>query len=584
MKRVYSINILIFILSCSLLSQSCTFSKQTYNIPSLPQTGGVVSTEFSDCSSQVKILTEARSSFKNKKYIKALNKASEVIKKPCSTEHYIQALEIIGDIFLQRNEIINGFRFYCEAIENSKSTSQKSRIVKKMVFITSQKKSDEFFSLLSEIRSVEIQGAVIYETGLRNFQEGKDALAMKLLNRFIENFKDHDQIPNAEAIVKIIQERYAFYPNRIGVLLPLSGFYKIAGERALQAINHAVNEVNKSNPNKSFHLFIKDTESDPHYVSQRVKELNQEKVACIIGPMITAKPAAIESNRLKIPMVTMTQQAGIPQIGDYIFRNFLTPHMQIESSLIYFIEHFGFTNFAILYPDEKYGQAFKNAFEEIIPYYKCNITDTVYYKPGQTDFSEQITRLIHGYKKLNEKGQFVEINSNEKILKNKRYRAKVNFDVLFIPDSPSMLAMIAPQLRYHDIDQIMLMGTNIWNSKKLLKMANGYIQQAVFPDGFYQEKDSEKVRAFVSSFQHVNGHKPEYIEAEAYDTALMIMNALLLPHVRSRRDLALALASINFKGGVTCPVSFNESGDAIKNLNLFTFKDDKIVLLNPCEN
>ncbi len=564
--------------------QSCSFPKQTYNIPSLPQTGGIASTELSDCSSQSKLLKETLNLFKNKNHIKALNKASEVIKRPCSVQHYNQALEILGDIFLQRNEIINGFHFYSEAIENSENSFQKSRIIKKMVSITSQKKTDEIFFLLSEIRPEEIQGTITYETGLRNFQEGKDAIALKLLNKFVGNFKEHHQIQNAVALVKKIQEKNAFDPGRIGVLLPLSGFYKAIGERALQAITLAVDEVNKSNPATPFVLYIKDTESDPLGAARKVKELNQEKVACIIGPMTNAKPAAIESNRLKIPMVTMTQKEGIPQIGDYIFRNFLTPHMQIDSSLIYFIEQFGFANYAILYPKGKYGQAFKKAFEEIVPYYKCNITDNVSYNPEQTDFSKQIKSLIHGHKKLNGNGQFVEIKNNEKRIRNKKYKAKVNFDVLFIPDSPAMVAMIAPQLRYHDIDQIMLMGTNLWNSKTLLKMTNTYIQRAVFPDGFYPEKDSEKVFNFVSSFQHLNGRKPEYFEAQAYDAALMVMHALSLSHVKSRRDLVSALGSLTFTDGITCPVSFSRSGDAVKNLNLFTVKDDKIILLSPCEN
>lgn len=580
MKNYYIMHILLILLFCSFSLQSCSPKIKPMDIPPLPKITPEIS-ESKDCFDQDRILIETQILYKNKKYKLAMKKASQILENPCSKKNYLKTLEIMGDVFVQREETVNGFHFYAEAIETSEN---KTHILEKMVFITSQKNPEQVIFLVSQIKSFHLQGEILYETGLVKFKEGKDKESLVILKTLIEGFKDHDQIQHAQSIMKTIQERYAFHSNRIGVLLPLSGYYKVAGERALQAIHHAVNEVNKSNSKNSFRLIIKDTESDPQSAIQGVRELEAQKVACIIGPMVTAQQAAVESNKMKIPMVTMTQKPDIPGIGSYIFRNWLTPKMQVETMIRYFIEELGDHNFAILYPDEHYGRVFKNVFEEIVSYYDGNITDMISYTPGDTDFSGQIKTLIHGYKKRNGHGLFVDMEENEIKERNKIYRAKVDFEVLFIPDSPSMVGMIAPQLRYHDIDRIRLMGTNLWHSKKLLEMANGYIQQAVFPDGFYREKDSEKVRAFVSSFQQFNGRKPEYIEAQAYDTALMVMQALSLPQVRSRRDLTSGLNALMFKDGVSCPVSFNESGDALKNLNLFTFRGDKIILLNACEN
>ncbi len=583
MKNYHIIHVLLILLFCSFNMQSCSSKRKPMDVPPLPEITPKIS-ESKDCFDQDRILIETQNLFKNKKYEKALNKASQILKNACSKKKYLKTLEIIGDIFVQREEILNGFHFYAEASEKSEDKKNKTRILYKIASVTSQKNPEQIISLVSNLSAAHLQGDILYETGLKKFKDGKDKESLVILKKFTSSFKEHDQIPHARSIMKIIQERYAFHSDRIGVLLPLSGYYMGAGERALNALILAIETVNKSNPKNPFRLIIKDTESDPQSAIKGVRELEAQKVACIIGPMVTAQQAGLESNKMQIPMVTMTQKPDIPKIGAYIFRNWFTPNMQVETGIIYFIEELGLTNFAILYPDEKYGRAFKKAFEEIVPYHDGKITDKISYDPGDTDFSRQIKTLIYGYEKRNEKGRFVDIKENEIKERNKIYKAKVDFDVLFIPDSPTMVGMIAPQLRYYDIDRIMLMGTNLWHSDKLLELAKNYVQEAVFPDGFDQEKESPQVQNFVSAFEKSNESFPEYIEAVAYDTALLVMNALSLHNVRSRNDFVNALKSIAFKGGVTCPVSFDKSGEPLKNLDLYKVKGNKIVLHKSCND
>lgn len=574
-------HVLFILLSCFFSFQSCTPKIKSVDIPPLPETTPKIS-DAKDCMVQDRILIETQTLFKNKKYKKALNRASQILKNPCSKKNYVSTLEIIGDIFVQRQEIVNGFQFYAEAIENSDEKNHKTRILEKMVSVAFQEKPEQVIFLISKIRSAQLQGEILYKTGLEKFKAGKDKETLVILKKFTNDFKDHDQSLHAGSIMKTIQERYAFHSNRIGVLLPLSGYYKVAGERALSALTLAIETVNKSNSQKSFRLIIRDTESDPQSAIQGLRELAAQKVACIIGPMVTAQQAGLESNKRKIPMVTMTQKPDIPGIGDYIFRNWFTPRMQVEACIAYFVEELGLANFAILYPDENYGQAFKNAFEEMVPYYNGKITDSISYTPGDTDFLGQISALIRGYETRDEQGVFVDMDDNEIKERNKIYKAKVDFDVLFIPDSPAMLGMIAPQLRYYDIDRVLLMGTNLWHSDKLLESAKEFVQNAVFPDGFDQKKESPRVHHFVTAFEGANEALPEYIEATAYDTALLVMNTLSLPYVRSKKEFVSALKTTTFKEGVTCPVSFDTSGEMLKNLDLYTVKANKIVLFKPC--
>ena len=114
---------------------------------------------------------------------------------------------------------------------------------------------------------------------------------------------------------------------------------------------------------------------------------------------------------------------------------------------MYFIDQLGVTDFAVLFPNEKFGSVFRVVFEEILTNYQCRLTDSVAYEPGQIDYSDQIVQLIRGYQRMAPEGQVIHINKSDKKLRNRRYEAQVDFQVLFIPDSLFTIAAVAPQLR-----------------------------------------------------------------------------------------------------------------------------------------
>ena len=78
----------------------------------------------------------------------------------------------------------------------------------------------------------------------------------------------------------------------------------------------------------------------------------------------------------------------------------------------------------------------------------------------------------------------------------------VDFDAIFIPDSPAKAGLIVPQLAYYDIENVYLLGTNLWHSPKLIEMAKDYVQGAIMPDGFFADSRSDRVREFPSADDH----------------------------------------------------------------------------------
>ncbi len=569
--------------SCFFIFCSCTQKKkqEIIYIPPLPViTSDSINSEI--CNEQNQKLIEIEKLFSKKSFKKALKIGTTIVESPCSLEHYREALEWIGDIFNERGEKTNAFYFYGEALNYEISNTKIQTLTNKIVAATSHMKPQKTISLLTQIQKKEMRGQILFQSGLTKIKMDNETEAVFLLNELVQHFSQHKDRDQAESILKRIKEEKEFKKNKIGVLLPLSGYYQLAGHRVLDAIQLAVREFNNKQGAIAFHLSVKDTASDPDIAVKSVRTLEKEKAACIIGPMITVRSAAIESNDLGIPMILMSQKSGVTQTGQFILRNYMTPTLQIKTGISYFLENYGFTRFAILYPNEKYGIVFKDAFMDIISQYDAQLAEMISYEPSQTDFSSQINQLITGYQKIDENGEYIDMPENEKKLRNRIYRARIDFDVLFIPDSAGMINMIAPQLKYHGIE-VDLMGTNLWNSKKLL-LAKDYVQAAVFPDGFFPESESEKVKDFVTSFFQTTGNFPEYAEAIAYDTAMIVMSALSSPSVTSRKGMVNFLQSTTFDQTITCPTSFDPQGEPVKLLKLFQVTGNEIKLIRSCDN
>jgi ABC-type branched-subunit amino acid transport system substrate-binding protein len=130
------------------------------------------------------------------------------------------------------------------------------------------------------------------------------------------------------------------------------------------------------------------------------------------------------------------------------------------------------------------------------------------------------------------------------------------------------------------IVSVLLLGTNLWHSDKLIHSAHNYVQEAIMADVFYAEDSKKNVREFIAAFEELHGQSPGFIEALAYDTAMINFHTLSNPAIRSRKDLKDALKNLRDFEGVTGFTSFKENGDAVKKLYLLQIEDNQFVQLN----
>ncbi len=144
------------------------------------------------------------------------------------------------------------------------------------------------------------------------------------------------------------------------------------------------------------------------------------------------------------------------------------------------------------------------------------------------------------------------------------------FQVLFIPDHFRKVALIAPHLALYDVNEITLMGTNAWNSNELVELAGEYVRDAIFADGFFAESNMPYVREFVEDYMRAFQTEPRVLEAQGYDSLLMLEDAFLQTQGKTREEVREALASMEGYAGLSGYTSFNEDGSAKKRLYILS--------------
>jgi ABC-type branched-subunit amino acid transport system substrate-binding protein len=345
---------------------------------------------------------------------------------------------------------------------------------------------------------------------------------------------------------------------------------------------------NRSEGGQSLELIIKDTRGETSEAVSGVEELTQkEKVLAIIGPLASkpAMAAAIRAQELRVPIITLTQKAGITAEGDMVFRNFLTPAKEIHRLLDKAVNEMELRRFAILYPDNPYGRFFMNLFWDKVEEMGGVITAVESYKPDETDFAVEIKKMAGLYyprpesvaEMLKEMEDMAYGNEmGDEPSSKEEPEPIVDFDAVFIPDNPEQVALIAPQFPFHNIFNVRLLGTSIWQSSELIDTARDYVQGAIFPSGFFAESESHVVREFVELYKESFESEPGILAANGYDTIMILKNLIDTGEIRTKRDFQEKLLQYDDFYGVTGRIAFDDQGEVEKEPVLLTISGKRI--------
>ena len=438
---------------------------------------------------------------------------------------------------------------------------------------------------------------------ISSFRETGDiANYVASIEKFIETFPKHSRKVEVQNWLNSIKENTGA-KIKIGVVLPLTGKLALTGQRVLQGIQLAVNQLPFQFREK-LGLEVRDSGELP--IKGVITELaGLPNVVGIIGPLLSdeVKIAGEVARQYQIPIFSPTASTqGLVDMNPYTFRNALTREIQAKFLAEYSINTLHLRRFAVLHPFEPFGLELKDIFINEVEALGGEVVTVSGYERSQNDFKNQILQLggveddelikIAREILLNN-GQMKDFSDtsllsrpivdmghwSENNVEKLKVSLELSYDAIFIPGVYDKVGLIIPQLAFYNVTNVTLLGANGWNSPELVKMGGKHLETVYFVDGYYPDSHQSEVRQFVQEFKTNFGEEPVYLSAQAFDAAnifIKIIRAGADNRIKMRENLKIVK---NFPG-VTGKTTLLPSGDSEKNIFALTIKRKKIVQEN----
>ncbi len=422
------------------------------------------------------------------------------------------------------------------------------------------------------------------------------------IEKFIETFPKHSRKVEVQNWLNSIKENTGA-KIKIGVVLPLTGKLALTGQRVLQGIQLAVNQLPFQFREK-LGLEVRDSGELP--IKGVITELaGLPNVVGIIGPLLSdeVKIAGEVARQYQIPIFSPTASTqGLVDMNPYIFRNALTREIQAKFLAEYSVNTLHLRRFAVLHPFEPFGLELKDIFINEVEALGGEVVTVSGYERSQNDFKNQILQLggveddelikIAREILLNN-GQMKDFSDtsllsrpivdmghwSENNVEKLKVSLELSYDAIFIPGVYDKVGLIIPQLAFYNVTNVTLLGANGWNSPELVKMSGKHLETVYFVDGYYPDSHQPEVRQFVQEFKTNFGEEPVYLSAQAFDAANIFIK-IIRAGADNRIKMWENLKIVKNFPGVTGKTTLLPSGDSEKKIFVLTIKRKKIIQKN----
>jgi branched-chain amino acid transport system substrate-binding protein len=339
---------------------------------------------------------------------------------------------------------------------------------------------------------------------------------------------------------------------KIGVISYLTGPGAAYGEAITSGFKLAQKEINEKGE-VNIELVIEDSAGKQEQaMSAAQKLMNSDEVVAILGPTLSTEMNVVgpEADLNGVPIMgTSTTADGIPQIGEYVFRNSLPEALAIPASLKAAVDKYDAKKVAILYGnDDVFTKSGFDTMKKVAEEMGLEILTIETFQKGQSDYNAQLTKI-----------------------------KDLNPDLILASALYNEGAVIMTQARKMGID-VPFLGGNGFNSPKVIEIAGDAGNGLIVATPWYGDKDDAKVKDFVAKFEAEYGKKPDQFAAQAYDAMYIMAEAVKNAGQADRDAIRDALAEIKDFGGILGSFSFDKDGDVVMEPTILIIKDGKFQL------
>lgn len=344
---------------------------------------------------------------------------------------------------------------------------------------------------------------------------------------------------------------------KIGVYLPITGGNAVGGQLELDGVRLA----HKEQPTalgKKVELIVIDNKSDKIEAANAVKRLvEKDKVNAIIGTYGSslAMAGGEVAEKAKTPMVgTSCTNPLVTQGKKYVFRVCFIDPFQGAGAAAFARRNLKADKAAVLIEvTEDYSVGLASFFERSFKKEGGQIVAKLSYQKGDQDFTAQLTEII-----------------------------SKNPDVLYIPANFAEGAIIMRQASELGA-KFKVLGGDAMDNPEIVSIGGKTVEGFSFTTFAYAPEMpnmSPIAKKFTENWAKTfPGKQPNALSAVAYDSYMLIMDAIKRAGSADPEKITAALASTKNFPGVTGSTTINATHDAEKSVGIMQIKNGKRVFL-----
>lgn len=346
---------------------------------------------------------------------------------------------------------------------------------------------------------------------------------------------------------------------KVGGLLEMTGGSASFGISSKNAIDLAFKDINaKGGINgKKLELVVADTKSEASEATNGMQKLiSQDGVIAVIGPNQSSAVIASGAinNGAKVadisPMGTNPDITVDPATGktrEYSFRTCFIDPFQGTVMANFAAKELGVKRAALMIDNTSdYAKGLAAFFKENFIKNGGTVVAEEAFLQKDTDFKATLTNIKSAAP-----------------------------DFIYVPGYYQEVGLIVKQAREIGLN-VPMAGGDGWDSSKLPELAGKAALNNTYFSSLYSPDDtSELNKNFVAEYQKAYGQKPDVFAALAYDSALLIAQAIKDANSTEPAKVAAALANIKGFKGVSGDVTFNEQHNPIKSAVIIEHVDGK---------
>lgn len=391
--------------------------------------------------------------------------------------------------------------------------------------------------------------------------------ARRLAQQVIDAGPDTEDAYVARYVLKRAEAAVVVDPNKIGVLLPLSGKFEAAGKQMKQAL-----ELGYRGAATTRRLvFVDSGDTTESAVAALEKLALQDGVVAVVGPLLTdVTPEVVRaSNALRVPIISLSQAVDVTKDRPWAFQAMVTPRDQVAALLDFVMKQRGMKAFAVFAPDTAYGRTATDVFRDEVAKRGGEVKVVELYDPESTDlvpFAKKLGRKDYEARKA----ELYKLRQETKELGGDPSKVVlppvIDYDAIFLPDSAARVPIACAGLAYEEFPigefrpqkkvtrTIPLLGLSGWNQETLVTRGGPYVRGSFFTDAYFPA--DEATRAFEERYRAETGRAPTALEAVGYDAGKLLA-AAAKSGAGDRAAFRDAIAAATADGAITGTDAFD---------------------------